>query len=301
MKKAIGLDIGGTKVAAGIILESGELVGRAEVKSDPSSREAMLAQVIKAVEQVLHEASLSINDVAGIGVGIPGKVDRERGIAVFQNNLPWANYPISAQLHERLGAERIVIDNDVYMAAYAEWKAVGGNKSETFVYVTISTGISCAIIHQGSFFRGAGFAGELGLTPVSLRPDCKELVRLENAASGPAIERQSHQMLKDGQLTAKDIFERYKDGFTEYRPIIEQVTGYWAEGLYSLTCILDPHKVVFGGSVIANNPFLLNAVKEKLEKYQIPEQRHLLNHISISTIKQDNGVSGAGLRVFEEF
>ena len=88
MKKAIGIDIGGTKIAAGIITEKGELLKRTEVKSDPSDREKMFSRVVEAVELLLMESSLSITDIAGIGVGVPGKVDREKRIAVFQNNLP---------------------------------------------------------------------------------------------------------------------------------------------------------------------------------------------------------------------
>ncbi|MCH6267255.1 ROK family protein [Neobacillus citreus] len=299
MKKAIGLDIGGTKVAAGIISENGELLKRAEVKSDPSDREYMFTRVVEAVEQVLNDSSLSITDIEGIGVGVPGKVDRENGIAVFQNNLPWAQFPVSDRLRERFGLERIEIDNDVYTAAFAEWKAAGGNKNETFVYVTISTGISCAILHQGSFFRGAGFAGEFGLIPILSKAAGPKLDRLEKAAAGPAIAKLAETVLEE-TLSTKDVFERYQAGVPEYQPIIDEVTDYWAQGLYSISCLIDPHQIVFGGSVIANNPFLLEIIKEKLKSYQIPEQQHVLNRMSVSTIKQDNGIVGAGLRVFEE-
>jgi len=84
MKMAIGIDIGGTKVAAGIISETGELLKRAEVKSDPSDREKMFSKVVEAVEQVLEDSIYSLADMEGIGVGVPGKVDLEQGIAVFK-------------------------------------------------------------------------------------------------------------------------------------------------------------------------------------------------------------------------
>ncbi|MBS4212985.1 MULTISPECIES: ROK family protein [Neobacillus] len=299
MKKAIGLDIGGTKIAAGIISETGKLLKRAEVKSDPSDREHMFTRVVEVVEQVLNDSSFSITDIEGIGVGVPGKVDRENGIAVFQNNLPWAQFPVSDRLRDQFGLERIEIDNDVYTAAFAEWKAAGGNKNETFVYVTISTGISCAILHQGSFFRGAGFAGEFGLIPILSKARGPKWGRLEKAAAGPAIAKLAETVLEE-TLSTKDVFERYQAGVPEYQPIIDEVTDYWAQGLYSISCLLDPHQIVFGGSVIANNPFLLEIIKEKLKSYQISEQQHVLNRMSVSTIKQDNGIVGAGLRVFEE-
>jgi glucokinase len=287
MKKAIGIDIGGTKIAVGIISESGELLYRSEVKSDPSDRENMFKQVVTAVEQVLDGTSVS--EIEGIGVGVPGKVDRENGIAVFQNNLPWQQFPIAARLREQFGAKPITIDNDVYMAAFAEWKAAQGKRNETFVYVTISTGISCSIIHNGSFFRGAGFAGELGLIPV-LSKEGNE--RLEEVSAGPGIQ-------KIAGIPTKDVFTGYLNGSQEHQSIIDEVTGHLAQGLYYISCLLDPHKMVFGGSVIVNNPFLLELIKGKLKIYQIPEQQHLLDQMSISTLAQNNGLVGAGLRVFE--
>lgn len=298
MKKAIGIDIGGTKIAAGIITEKGELLKRTELKSDPSDREKMFTRVVEAVELLLEDTSFSIKDITGIGVGVPGKVDREKGIAVFQNNLPWEQFPVSQRLRESFGIERIVIDNDVYTAAFAEWKAAGGNREETFVYVTISTGISSAIIHCGSFFRGAGFAGELGLIPILFKKTAPHLKRLEKAAAGPAIAKKGEELLAV-RLSTKDVFERYLTGEPEVQSIIDEVTDSLAQGLYSISSLLDPHKILFGGSVIANNPFLLEIMKEKLKTYQIPEQQHVLNQMTISTIKQNNGVVGAGLRVFE--
>jgi glucokinase len=287
MKKAIGIDIGGTKIAAGIISEVGELLQRAEVKSEPSDREKMFTQVVKAVEQVLDDTPFS--QIKGIGVGVPGKVDRENGIAVFQNNLPWRQFPIAARLQEQFGIKSITVDNDVYMAAFAEWKAVKGKTNETFVYVTISTGIACSIIHQGSFFRGAGFAGELGLIPV-LSKEGNE--RLEKIAAGPGIE-------KIAGIPTKKVFSGYLSGSQEFQAIIDEMTGHLAQGIYSISSLIDPHNMVFGGSVIVNNPFLLELIKEKLKVYQLSEQQHLLHQMSISTLAQNNGVVGAGLRVFE--
>lgn len=288
MKKAIGIDIGGTKIAAGIITGSGELLYRAEVKSDPFDRENMFKQVVIAVEQVLEKISFS--EIEGIGVGVPGKVDRENGIAVFQNNLPWQQFPIAARLREQFGVKKIKIDNDVYMAAFAEWKAANVRTNETFVYVTISTGIACSIIHHGSFFRGAGFAGELGLIPV-LSKEGNE--RLEKIAAGPGIQ-------KIAGIPTKDVFTGYIKETQEFQSIIDEVAGYLAQGLYSISSLIDPHKMVFGGSVIVNNPFLLELIKEKLKSYQLPEQQHLLEQMSISTLAQNSGVVGAGLRVYEE-
>lgn len=118
-------------------------------------------------------------------------------------------------------------------------------------------------------------------------------------AAGPAIKKLAKTELQSDQISTKEVFEGYIKGACEFLPIIEEVTDNLAQGLYAISCLLDPHKMVFGGSVIVNNPFLLKLIKEKLRSYLLPEQRHILSQMSISTLKQDNGVVGAGLRVFE--
>lgn len=299
MKKAIGIDIGGTKIAAGIISEYGELLYRTEVKSNTSDREKMFDGVVEALERVLAESTLSLTDIDGIGVGVPGKVDRENGIAVFQNNLPWQQFPIVSRLQNRFSFERVIVDNDVYMAAFAEWKAAHVQMFETFVYMTISTGISCSIIHNGSFIRGAGFAGEIGLIPVYSMHVDKRNARLETVAAGPAIQDIAEKKLRLEHLSTKDVFAGYTKGKSEYQSIIDELADSLAQGLYAVSCIVDPHKIVIGGSVMVNNPFLLELIREKLKIYQIPEQHHILAKMSVSALKQDNGVVGAGLRVFD--
>lgn len=123
--------------------------------------------------------------------------------------------------------------------------------------------------------------------------------RLEKIAAGPGIQRIAEKELQVDTISTKDVFARYINGVPEYQSIINEVTDYLAQGLYTISCLLDPHKMVFGGSVIVKNPFLLELIKEKLKMYQLPEQQHLLEQMSISTLAQNNGVAGAGLRVFE--
>lgn len=295
MKRAIGLDIGGTKIAAGVVTEQGELLRRVEVKSDPSSREAMYARVAEAVERVLSEGS--VTDIDGIGVGVPGKVDRKAGIAVYQNNLPWDNFPLKERLQEQFKERRITVDNDVYMAAFAEWASSKIDQEETFVYMTISTGISSSIIHKGNFIRGAGFAGEIGLIPVSIGDSN---MRLEELAAGPGIQKLAERELKQEISSAKEVFDQYQNGSKGYDVVTEQIAGCIAQGIYAISCLLDPHRIVFGGSVIVNNPFLLALIKKKLEMHQLAEQQHLLNHLYISKLRENNGIIGAGLRVFRD-
>lgn len=296
MTYALGVDIGGTKIAAVLMNQNGEIQQRSEVGSDPSDKEKMFNQVIKSIEMVLEDSKVGLSEINGIGIGVPGKIDRENGVAIYQNNLPWEKFPIVKRLQEYFSIEKIVIDNDVYMAAFAEWRFSDIHTDDTFVYITVSTGISCSIIHQGKFLRGNGFAGELGLFPVSAKSSATGIERLEKVASGPAIKKLAEQRISNPDLTTQDFFKKYVDGNSVAKVLMDEIMDSLAHGLYSIICLLDPHKVVFGGGVINNNPFLLDLIKESLSRYLIPEQRHSLEHLFTSKLKGDSGVIGAGLK-----
>lgn len=299
MAYALGVDIGGTKIAAVIINQQGEILYRAEVQSNQIDREEMFKQVVKSVELVLIKSKLRLGDMEGMGVGVPGKVDRVNGIAVFQNNLPWANFPIVKRLRDYFGIENIVVDNDVYMAAYAEWLVSTIKRKDTFVYITISTGISCSIIHDGSFMRGAGFAGEIGLFPVKAKSSPFGIENLEKVASGPAILNLAKTQLNKPGMTTGEYFRDYLQGSVEAQKVMNQVIESLVHGLYSIVCLLDPHKIIFGGGVINHHPYMLDLVKVSLKNYLIPEQHNILERIEVSHFNKNAGIVGAGLKGME--
>ncbi|WP_099355511.1 ROK family protein [Fredinandcohnia onubensis] len=298
MKYAIGLDIGGTKIAAGIVNEKGDLIQKEILPSDPSDQERMFSQVKKCVEQLLNHSSIPIDQIYGIGAGIPGKVDRAKGVAVFQNNLPWSNFPFIRRIKESLKIENVVIDNDVYMAAFAEWKEANLNKDELFVYCTISTGIAISIIQGGEFIRGAGFAGELGLIPVYAPGEETPVMRLEETAAGPALEKRAKKVYADDSFTTKMIFDAYIAGDLTARKLINDMVTSLSHGIYMINSLLDPHLIVFGGSVASKNSFLLGLLKERLAEFVIDEQKHSLEDLKMSHLGNEQGIIGAGLRVF---
>lgn len=296
MGYALGVDIGGTKIACGIMNEQGELISTHTVPSDPSDREAMFVQVKRGIEELLEKSSIDQADLLGMGVGIPGKLNHEEGIAVFQNNLPWANFPIVDRLKEAFEVEKIVIDNDVYMATYAEWS----NKDltdETFVYLTVSTGISSAAMKAGEFLRGAGFAGEVGLIPVYTPNEKSPLTRLEQAASGPSLAKQANEIMDRKDVDGEKLFKLYYEGNQEAKEIIDHFIDSLTQGVYMINTILDPHMIVFGGSVTNHNPIIIDLIKDRLNDYMIDEQKHLLERLVSSRLGKDQGVIGACYRL----
>lgn len=303
MKLSLGVDIGGTKIASGIVDEEGHCVYRTEVPSDPSDREKMFRQVASAIQGVLQQSGYRVNDLEGIGIGVPGKVDPEKGLALFQNNIPWTNFPLVERIKERFPTDKVVIDNDVYMATFAEWVVHGKVINEIFVYVTVSTGIACCTIHNGEFIRGAGFAGEIGFLPVSV-DSSQRLLSLESVASGPGIVRmakQSNMSAGEENLTPRDIMDAYRKRSPYAVKLINNVMNYLARGIYAVSCLVDPHKLVLGGGIINGNPDLLDVIKDALRDHLVPDQKDFLNRMYTSRLKGDAGVIGAGLKAIVNF
>lgn len=294
MKRTLGVDIGGTKIAAGLVDANGNVDYRYEIPSPNDCEEKLFHAVISTIEHVLEESGLHTNDLEGIGIGVPGKVDEDRGIAIYQNNLPWINFPVADMIRERLNVDRITVANDVVMATHAEWKAQQTKEEDTFVYVTVSTGIACSIIHQGTFLRGAGFSGEIGLLPSIYSEE-----RIEEVASGPAIADHVMQMKKEEEpyeLTTAEVFTQYNEGSKLEREVVEQALEEIAGGLYAVVCLLDPHSIVIGGGVVNHNPSVIDVLKNMLKQYLTNEQSDVLDRITPSVYKGDAGLVGAALK-----
>lgn len=292
MNHAIGLDIGGTKVACGLVSEKGEVLETVVVKSDITTAETMFSSVCSAVDQLLEKIPSKENLV--IGAGVPGLVNHQEGIAIFQNNLPWDNFPFVKRMTERYPFfKNLEIDNDVYQATFAEWKASGLKETDTLTFLTASTGVSCATISQGEFLRGRGFAGEVGLLPITLTSGKR--VTLEDMVGGNNFAQKAREILNNPDLTTKDIFQGFYDGKEKETELVKEWVTIFAQGLYTILSVVDPHKIVLGGSILKLNPALLPFIKEEVKKMMLPVQYDRLETIVITEYDNNAGLIGAAL------
>ncbi|MER2064438.1 MAG: ROK family protein, partial [Alkalibacterium sp.] len=260
MNYAIGLDIGGTKIAAGIVNSEGEILVKTKIPSLTETKETMYDQVVKAIDSVLEDFEGALAEIRGIGIGLPGKVDREQGIAVFQNNLPWKDFPLRERLKQTYPEFKSAIENDVGAAAYGEYFVNNITGDKVFTYVTLSTGVASSTIVDQRLLTGHGFSGELGLIPVKSGLENSKLIPLEKCTSGVAIEKYGRQHLGDPSLTTKDIFDLFYEGNEKSAMVIEQVAESLAYGFVSIISLLDPHEIIVGGSVAVHNPVLIELV-----------------------------------------
>jgi len=298
VRYALGVDVGGTKVATAILDQDGKIIKRLELPSNPIDKEKMFEQVVRCIDGVIEQSTIPFADICGMGIGVPGKINRDEGIAVFQNNLPWRDFPVVQRLKQRFPIDNIVLDNDVYMATYAEWKLSNLGNECSFVYLTISTGISCAIINNGSFIRGEGFAGEVGSLPV-LNPFSSGMITLEQSSSGVAMEKAARHYLRNPQMSTEEFFKQFELGNELAKELMKKVIAPLAYGVYSIITLLDPQRIVLGGGVVNHNPFMLELIEEGMKEYFSSGHQYSANKLQLSQLKGDAGITGAGLRAME--
>lgn len=291
MPRILLADIGGTKIASALADENGKIVSRVQVESESKDAEALFKILLTSFFDALYQGKTSHRDIHLIGLGVPGMVDSEKGLAVYQNNLPWRNFPLAARLKASFPYAQVTMNNDVYMAAFGEWKARKLGK-ETLVYVTISTGIAACIINEGKIMRGTGMAGEIGLNV--LEYNAQEIKTLEMLASGPAIESEVKQIYNDLELSTKKSMEVFRQQDPQAMVIIQKAARNIARGLHQIFSLLDPHVIVLGGGVINHQPQFLNVIKQELKPLiQNPVQEGIEDRIQLSHYKGDAGLQGA--------
>lgn len=249
-------DIGGTKLATALFKKDGTLMSRYEISSENCDGEKLYLSLIHSFEKLCTEEGISMSAISGVSLGIPGIVDVDAGIAIFQNNLPWRNFPLKGRLQTAIPQAQIFVDNDVYMATWGEYTA-RGFKDESFVYLTLSTGISCCTINEGRFMRGAGMAGEVGFALM------ENGQTLEKTVSGNSLERIGQLAFGNPDLTLKEMMDHYYAGDGRAVQIMDDAVLALAKELYHILLFVDPSCIVLGGGIFNNHPVLVEAVRKQ--------------------------------------
>lgn len=284
-------DVGGTKLATALFNQHQQLVIKRDVPSDVSNREALFHCLIDSFNMLCLEKQISFNDISKVCIGVPGIVDIQKGLAVYQNNIPWSNFPIYERLFEIFTHAQIMVDNDVNMATWGEYNARGFNK-ETMVYVTLSTGISCCTVVNGEFLRGTGLSGEIGFNIVG-----KNGETLEESVAGPAIEKLGRTLLGNSEIRLKDMMELYYKGDPIMDKILQQLIYCMVKQLHQMILMLDPHCIVLGGGFFNHHPKIIEQIKEKIQQrllYTPFEGKEKI--IGSSIHKGDAGLIGAAMK-----
>lgn len=290
MVQTLAVDIGGTKVAAGIIDKERNWTSSVTIQSDKTNANTMYASVLKSIDEAIKKAMLTRMDILQIGVTVPGQFDIEKGLAIYQNNLPWKNFPIRTLLKKEFPKSNIAFEHDVVAAARGEW-AVRNFDEELLVFITVSTGISASIINKGVPIRGVGFAGEIGFFPTENEQD------LEKIASGSAMEKALPILNKN--LTLQQAFRRWHDGDAQLSHFFSDKAYQIARAVFHVAAMLDPHKIVLGGGVINHQrPFYEQIKHHYTLLCHHPFQKKWKDKIEHSVLKEKAGLFGVATQFY---
>lgn len=311
---AVGVDVGGTKIYAGVInLDTGEVLTTARKRTHPERGADFFAQRLQeVVASAVESAKLPDGGtLLGIGIGIAGQVDRERGILLGAPNLAvgLADLDVGALLGKQLNLP-VALGNDVEVAAYGEQYYGAGRGCEDFVFVGVGTGIGAAIVQRGLIYRGAtGTAGEIGHTVVAYNGrfcGCGGRGHLEAYASRTAItkvllaemERGRPSKLKDemkpGDLAvrSKMIARSVEAGDELVIEALTEAADYLGAGLGSLATFYNPRRAILGGGLIEAVPMFLERASLRARESALPLAGRQLEIVR-TALGDNSGIVGA--------
>jgi glucokinase len=314
---AVGIDIGGTKIAAGVIEPSARVIARYASKAHAGQPpDEVLAATVEAFHAVLTQASLQLGDIAGLGVGFGGHVNGSAGLVLTSSNLPaWDNHPLRDHLQARLGVP-VILENDSNCAAWGEYCFGAGQGSRYLCYVTFSTGYGLGIVIDGKLYVGAtGTAGELAHTVV--QPDgplctCGQHGCLMAYASGLGISRMVRERLDSGEpsqlrelcgptpdrVTGEVVVEAADRGDQMAQEVLTTAGRYFGIGLSSVVQMFNPDRIVIGGGLAHVEHWLMQPCFAALRE-NIHPVLHDSAEIVYSQLWEDAGIIGAAALVWE--
>ncbi len=278
----VGIDIGGTKVMAGVVDADGAILEKVLTETPDKSKSP------KVVEDTIVEIVLDLSerhDVHAVGIGAAGWVDAERSRVLFAPHLSWRDEPLRDRLSERLLVP-VMVDNDANTAAWAEWRFGAGRGQPDLVMITLGTGIGGAILEDGQVKRGRyGVAGEFGhmqVVPGGHRCPCGNRGCWEQYSSGNALVREARELAVAESPVAYGLIDRVGGDVREITgPLITELArsgdamcvelfqdiGQWlGVGLANLAAALDPSCFVVGGGVSAAGDLLIGPAREAFRR-----------------------------------
>lgn len=310
---AIGVDVGGMSVKVGLVDENGKIVSQSRVKTEPTP-EKLIAKLVEQINTLLEEKSLTIKEIKGIGIGLPGAVDR--GVVVHLPNLDWTNVNIVEILKKSFDTE-IKISNDANVAALGEVIYGSAKNYNDCIMFTLGTGVGGGIIIDKKLYEGGHSRGaELGHMTLILDGEpctCGRNGCIERYVSATALIEQTKQaMLLDkeslmwefvggdiNKVDGKTAFECSKKGDKSAEKVRDTYVHYLGESILNMLNIFRPDAFILGGGVSAQGKYLTDMVKEYCEKFEYGYPFSPKTEIITATLGNDAGIIGAAALLSE--
>lgn len=307
----VGIDLGGTNIAAGIVDDEGKIVKKASIKTGRTRKpEEIVDDMCRLVLDLMKDAGLTEKDIYSIGIGSPGSHDRENGIILYNNNLGFRNVNVNEAFKKYINVP-VYLENDANCAAIAESVAGAAKGYEHSVTITIGTGIGGGVIINNKLFTGTnGMGGELGHIVINIdgedctcgRKGCWEaysaataLIRETRKAAEKNPGSKIHELCggNPGNIDAKTAFDAARLGDKTGMEIIDNYIGILGEALANIINIFQPDIIVIGGGVSKEGDNLLIPLREKMRGKTYGNEGLPTTPIVIAQMGNDAGIVGA--------
>lgn len=278
----VGVDIGGKNVKMGIVDDFGKILSSMTYKTQQErGYDALLLEIIANIKNLCEDAGLYMDDISGIGIGVPGICNSRAGLVMSCTTLNWKGVDLANDITNLTG-KPCKVCNDANCAALGEQRFGSGRNYKNLVFITLGTGIGSGIIIDGKLFEGLGCAGaeagHMGISVDGKSCACGNKGCWESYASASAFVKQTKEALannpdgilaevcKEG-ISGKSAFIAAKQGDKVAKKLIEKYIDYLTYGIIGLTNILHPQAFIIGGGIANEGATLILPVKKKLNEY----------------------------------
>lgn len=302
----IGIDLGGTNIAAGVVDEGQHIVAEVSLPTGAERpSEAVVADICRAAEKAMEKAGITAAHCASVGIGSPGTCDSANGVVVRAYNLGWFNVPVCSMVTARLGLP-CHLSNDANCAALAETVAGGAVGCRNMILITLGTGVGGGIIIGGKIYDGMRGAGaELGHTLLVLDGEpctCGRRGCWEAYSSATALIRQARQAAAEHpesllagaeEITGKTVFDAADRGDETANAVVDRFCDYLGAGVTNIVNALAPEVILIGGGISRQGERLLAPVRRYVEKNCFGGKDGAIPIIAAARLGNDAGIIGA--------
>ncbi len=301
-KFIIGIDLGGTFVKIGLLNPNMKMLEKESISTKKySNRLSLLKEMVRQVNELLDKRNIRKNEVLGIGIGVPGPVDVNKGLVHFLPNIPgWKNFPLKRWMQETAGIKTF-IDNDVNVITLGEWKLGAGRGSEDMICITLGTGVGGGLILDGKMYRGSSFlAGEIGHMPINehgSKCSCTGRGCLEKYVGNRNILAIARSKVSP-HITLEGLSKLSKQGNKKAIKVWQDVGEKVGVVLSGVVNLLNPKKIVVGGGVSNAGKVLFDSINKTVKSRAMPNHSRAVKILK-AQLGSDAGILGAAILVKE--
>lgn len=312
-KYTLGIDLGGTKINTAVFDETEKIIGSARTKTEVQlGQDLVFQRIVEISREAISAAGINPSELVAVGIGSPGPLDPDTGYVIDAANLRFKNFPLAPKLAEAFHCP-VVLDNDVNVGTFAEYKAGAAQGASVVLGMFIGTGIGGGIVIGREIYHGfsknAGEVGHMVIKAGGPRCGCGARGCLEALASRPSMVRDLRKYVKRGrhtvltkhagrdleEVTSSALKDAYHSGDKLVRKVVDRAARYIGLGLGGLVNVLGPEVIVLGGGVIeALGDHMMDRIQKGIRRVAFA---HAVEHLKVFKAKlgDDAGVIGAAL------